>query len=222
MLSTRARRAARSSRSGFAGLVELDRHRIADGEKGEPVAAGADHAAGQADDLIDVLAQADAAAERELQRLVGDHFIMRLPQRTPRDERHPIAAVLRPRKPLHHHAQRPAVVFALDGVGDEAPRLRHAGHGPHAVFEIGGNAGDFRERAAGAALHDPQVRTHTIHQQRGLVDESAINAAHAHDDHEQQPDAHAGEGEAARIVADVADGEIHGSLMRWPSVSAAF
>ena len=119
---------------------------------------------------------------------------MRLAQRAAGDQRHPIAAVLGPGKPLHDHAQRPSVVLALDGVRDEAPRLGHAGHGAHAVFQVGGNAGDFRERPAGAALHDPQVGAHAIHQQRGLVDEAAIDAAHAHDDHEQQADAHGGEG----------------------------
>ena len=128
---------------GLSGLVELDGHRIADGEEGESVAAGADHAAGEADDFIDILAQTDAAAERQLQRLVGDHFIMRLPQRATGDERHPVAAVLRPGKPLHDHAQRLALVLALDRVGDEAARLRHAGHGPHAVFEIGRECGRF-------------------------------------------------------------------------------
>jgi hypothetical protein len=46
------------------------------------------------------------------------------------------------------------------------------------------------------------------------VDEASINAAHAHDDHEQQPDAYSGEGKAARIVADVPDGKVHGSVMR--------
>ena len=65
-----------------------------------------------------------------------------------------------------------------------------------------------------AALHDPEIRAHTLHQQSGLVNEAAINAAHAHDDHEQQPDAYSGKGKAARIVADVPDGEVHSRAMR--------
>lgn len=97
------------------------------------------------------------------------------------------------------------VEFALDGVRDEAARLCHAGHCPHAVFEVGGDAGNFRKGTAGAALHDPQVCAHPVHQQRGLVDESAIDAAHAHDNHEQHPDAHGGEDKTTRIVADVTD-----------------
>jgi hypothetical protein len=89
---------------------------------------------------------------------------MRLLQRTTRHERHPVAPVIRPRKALHHHAQRVSIVLTLNRVRDESPRLCHAGHCPHAVFERGGNAGDFRERTACAALHDPEIRAHTIHQ----------------------------------------------------------
>jgi len=96
-------------------------------------------------------------------------------------------------------------VFALDGVGNEAACLCHAGHGPHTIFEGGGDAGDFREGTTGAALHDPQVRAHAIHQQRGLVNQTSIDAAHAHDNHEQHANAHGGKHKAARVMADIAD-----------------
>ena len=53
-----------------------------------------------------------------------------------------------------------------------------------------------------------------VHQQRRLENQAAIDAAHAHDDHQQQADAHGGQREAAHIVADVTDGEVHGRVMR--------
>lgn len=42
----------------------------------------------------------------------------------------------------------------------------------------------------------------------------AINAAHAHDNHHQQTDAHGRQGEPAHVVADVTDSEVHFVVMR--------
>jgi hypothetical protein len=51
---------------GLAGHIELNRQRIAHGEKRQSIAAGADHALCVAHDFIRVLAQCDFFAQRQL------------------------------------------------------------------------------------------------------------------------------------------------------------
>ena len=91
-------------------------------------------------------------------------------------------------------------------MGDKTTSLCDAGNGPHAIFEIGRQSRDFRERPARAALYNPKVCSHAIHKQGRLENESAINPAHAHYQHKKHADADSCKGKAARIVTDVADG----------------
>ena len=207
--SARARRAWRSKRTASPGTSNWMASRVAHREKAQAVAARPHHAFRQAHHFINVLAQLELLAERQAERTVGNHLEVRLAQRASGHQRNPRAPVLGPRQSLHHHAQGPPAMFALNGVRDEPPRPGHAGHGAGAVFEVGRHAGDFGERSARAALHHPEVRADFVHQQRGLPNQPAIDAAHAHDNHQQQANADGREREPSEVVANVFGGEVH-------------
>ena len=81
---------------------------------------------------------------------------------------------------------------------------RDAGHGAEAILEGDRHAGLLGEGPAGVALDDPQVGADAVHQQRRVLHQPAVDAAHAHDDHEQQADADGGQHEPAEVVPDVA------------------
>ena len=134
---------------------------------------------------------------------------MRLPQRATAYEGDPIAAILRPREALDYQAQRATAVFPLDGVRDKPPGRRHTRHGAGAILQAGGHAGNLGKGSARGTLHDPEVGADLLNQERGFANQPAIDAPHAHHNHQQQADAHSGEGEARQVVANVADGKVH-------------
>ncbi|MPN10322.1 hypothetical protein SDC9_157617 [bioreactor metagenome] len=127
------------------------------------------------------------------------------------DQRQPFAPVGGPGQPLDGQPQRPAAVFALDGVGDKSVGANHSGNRQNSVLDIAGNPGNFGERSAGALLHHPQVRAAPVDQQRRLLHQPAVNAAHAHDQHQQEPNAERGQHKPPEIVFDVFQGQIHDS-----------
>lgn len=170
---------------GLARHIKLDRHGIADGEKGQSIATGADETSGEANDFINVLPQLDAFAQSHAEGGIGDHFKVRSLDAATCDERNPSTAILRPRQALHDNAQRLPAMLTLDGVRDKAPRRGHAGHGACPILQARRYTRHLREGATSAALHDPQIRADAVHQQRG-------------------------EDETARVMPDVADGEVHG------------
>jgi hypothetical protein len=145
---------------------------------------------------VSIFAQLEFLTQGESQRLIRDHFIVGLAERTAHRQRHPPSVVLGPGEALHIDPQGPTVVLALDVVGNETPRAHHARHRQQPMFEIGGHARNLRKRTARAALHHPQVGADPIHHHQCVVDHPAIDAAHAEDDHQEQADAEGREREA--------------------------
>ncbi len=139
---------------------------------------------------------------------------MSLPQGPPGSQRHPRAIVFGPSQTVDVHAQRILPVFALDVVGDKAPRTGHTRHGAQTMFEVGGHAGDLGEWPARAALHHPQVRPDAVHHHERVVNHSPVNATHAQHGHQQETDAHGRQGEAPEVVANVLGGQVHSDLTR--------
>ena len=139
---------------------------------------------------------------------------MSLPQGPPGSQRHPRAIVFGPSQTVDVHAQWILPVFALNVVGDKAPRTDHTRHGAQTIFQIRGHAGNLSERSARAALHHPQVRPDAVHHHQRVVNHAPINPAHAQHSHQQETDAHGRQGEPPEVVADVFGGEVHFAFTR--------
>jgi len=109
-------------------------------------------------------------------------------------------------------------VLSLNRVGDKLPGRGDSGNSAGAVFKCRGHTTDFGKRAARPLLHHPKIRAYMLHQQSRFTNQAAVNAAHAHHDHEQEPDAHGGEREPPEVVADIFSGQVHRRDTRCPSL----
>ena len=65
------------------------------------------------------------------------------------------------------------------------------------MLQAGGHACNIGKRTARVALHHPQVGTALGHDHQRIINHPAIDAAHAEDDHQEQPDA------AGQVVSGV-------------------
>ena len=112
---------------GLARLVELDRLGVQQAEKGHTVAGVANHASRQTDNRVHVLAQRQRLAESQAQRSVGDHLVVSGSQRTPRDNRQPVAPC-----PAATTAPGPSLAGACPGIaaGSCATRRPATGRRP--------------------------------------------------------------------------------------------
>ena len=200
------------------GNVELDRQGVPDREEGHAVARRRVHPLRQAHDRVGFLAQLDPVAQLQTDEAVDDHLVVVLGQGASRDEGQPGPLVHGPVQAEDAHAQGTVVVPTLDGRVDTLPRRLHARHRRDPIAEVRRHPRDLGERPARVALDHPQVGPDLFDQQRGVFHETSVDAAHAHDDHEQEADADRRQGEPAAVVSDVLEGEIHGGVTFRPSV----
>ena len=87
----------------------------------------------------------------------------------------------------------------------------HTFHRGDAVFHVPRQFRHFRERPLGVLLDHPNIRASTIDDQRGLLNETTVDSAHTHDNHQQQADAKRRQHESPKLETDILEGQIHGS-----------
>ena len=112
---------------------------------------------------------------------------------------------------LNRHADDTPLKITLDRMGDKCGCRFHAFHGGDAIFHVARQFRYFCKRTFCVFLDDPNVRSRAVDDQRGFLNEPAIDSPHAHDDHQQKTDAERSQHESSKFEAYVLKGQIHGS-----------
>ena len=200
--------------------VELQLLRVAQRDEDDRIAARGHEVAGQSHDGEGVAPELDLLAEREPGAAVRDCLVAAAQDRPAFDHERRFA---RPRD-LRPDDQQPlglAAMLRLDILIGDAARRRDTPLRGDGLARVAGKPRGFGERPARVAFHDPDLRTGRAHEPERFEDQAAIDADHREHDAEQQAEPEAGQQEAAEIVADVLQREVHVTT-RWGARGAAF
>lgn len=107
------------------------------------------------------------------------------------------------------HARLARRTGRLDSLESDAAGAGDACESRDRFTRVTGNARHFGERSLRAFLDDPHVGIEALDERQRLDHQAAIVADHGEHDAEQEAEAEAREQKAAKIMPDVAIGEVH-------------